>query len=186
MEEGGVWMFHIRPYKDGDLPGLSDLYRRFYALHHRDFLGGQVMSAEDAQTPMKEHLAKEDSWILVAEADTHHPSAPGQIVGFVRFERRDGPSDGCFFGGELFLHPDWRRRGIGSALLDAQEKGIREHGGDAVYLSVVPANRRMFEFIFKRGYDTLNTVELCKDFDPKKAAKRRSEMTFLGLMFKVK
>ena len=175
-------MFAIRPYKDGDLPGLSDLYRRFYALHHRNFLGGQAMSTEDAQTSVKEHLAKEDSWILVAEADTHHVSARGQIVGFVRFEKRDG----CFFAGELFVHPDWRRRGIGSALLDAQEKGIREHGGDAVYLSVVPANRRMFEFIFKRGYDTLNTVELCKDFDPKKAAKRRSEMEFLGLMFNLK
>ena len=169
-------MFHIRPYKHGDLPELSDLYRRFYTLHHRDFSGGQAMSPEGAETSVKEHLAKEDSWILVAESDA------GQVVGFVRFERRED----CFFGGELFVHSDWRRRGIGSALLDAQEKWIREHGGNAAYLSVVPANRGMFDFIFKRGYDTLNTVELCKEFDPEKAAERRSEMEFLGWTFKLK
>ncbi|MCK5119803.1 MAG: GNAT family N-acetyltransferase [Candidatus Latescibacteria bacterium] len=169
-------MFHIRPYKDGDLRKLNDLYREFYTLHHRDFSGGRAMSTEGAEASVKEFVVKEDSWILVAEHDST------QVVGFVRFERRDS----CFFGGELFVHLNWRRRGIGTALLDAQEKWIREHGGNAVYLSVVPANRGMFGFIFKRGYDTLNTVELCKDFDPEKAARRRSEMEFLGLPFKLK
>ena len=169
-------MFHIRPCKDGDLPKLNDLYRGFYTLHHQDFSGGQAMSTEGAEASVKEFRAKADSWILVAERDS------AQVVGFVRFERRDG----CFSGRELFVHPNWRRRGIGTALLDAQEKWIREQGGNAVYLSVVPANRGMFGFIFNRGYDTLNTVELCKDFDPEKAARRRSEMEFLGLPFKLK
>lgn len=60
----------------------------------------------------------------------------------------------------LFVSPEYRRRGIGSALYSEAERLAREVGGDTVYNWVHPNNDKIISFLTKRGYNVLNLIEL--------------------------
>jgi GNAT superfamily N-acetyltransferase len=101
----------------------------------------------------------------------------GELVGFARWEERDG----TFFGRELFVQPEYRGRGVGTRLQEEVEERVREAGADAFFISVVPHNGRMLAFAHRRGYDTLNTLELRKELGGEKP--RRGELTLFDLEF---
>jgi hypothetical protein len=63
------------------------------------------------------------------------------------------------------------------------ERRVREAGGDALFVSIVPHNQQMLAFAHHRGYDTLNTVELRKELRGDRP--RRGRLALLGLQFKV-
>ncbi len=82
-------------------------------------------------------------------------------VGFIRLSSRDG----CFWIEELFVRPEFRRRGIGQALVERAEKEVRKHD-DTLYLFVLPQDKNAVAFWKRLGYDVINTVELVKDLEP--------------------
>jgi len=167
-------MIHIRSATPEDLPALIPLYRAFFTLH-RQFLGNtEPLTDAEASEIAQEALQEPQSWLIVAEE-----VETGQVVGFARWEERDG----AFFGRELFVRPERRNQGIGTRLQEEVEQRVREAGADAFFISVLPHNRRMLAFAHQRGYDTLNTVELRKELTG--ARPRRSRVTLLGLEFKV-
>jgi len=142
---------------------------------HRQFLGNaEPLSDGEATEIAREALNQPQSWTIVAEEEES-----GQLVGFARWEERDG----AFFGRELFVLPEYRGQGIGTRLQEEVERRAREAGADAFFISVVPHNQHMLAFAYRRGYDTLNTQELRKELQEERP--RRGQVTLLGLEFKL-
>lgn len=88
----------------------------------------------------------------------------GDLVGFVMF----GTEEGTFavdqargFVENLYVRPDRREEGIGSALLAAAERRLSERGVDAVALEVMADNRSARRFYRRAGYEP-HRVELEK------------------------
>lgn len=90
---------------------------------------------------------------------------PGTIVGFVAFSvEREGYERDRTRGvvSNLFVSPERRNEGIGSALLAAAEGELVEAGADAVALEALADNERARSFYADHGYD-LHRVELRKE-----------------------
>jgi 2-methylisocitrate lyase-like PEP mutase family enzyme len=56
---------------------------------------------------------------------------------------------------------------------------LAEAGADALFVSIIPHNREVLAFAHRRGYDTLNTVELRKE--SKGERPRRGDVMMFGL-----
>ncbi len=61
---------------------------------------------------------------------------------------------------QLYVLPEFRRRGIGSALYAEAEKLREGLGGETVYNWVHPNNDTIISFLAKRGYTVLNLIEI--------------------------
>ncbi len=62
----------------------------------------------------------------------------------------------------LFVIPEERRKGIGSALFKRAEEFAIEMGGYTLYNWVLPNNYRSIPFLKKHGYGVLNLIEVRK------------------------
>ena len=89
--------------------------------------------------------------VFVAESD-------GNVVGFVCVwgrvppqEPDDPPHDYAYIS-DLVILPDWRRLGIGRALLTRAEMYARALGMDAIGIGVMAANRAALDLYGARGY----------------------------------
>ncbi len=60
----------------------------------------------------------------------------------------------------LFVLPEHRRKGIGSALYSEAERVAQEVGGETLYNWIHPNNDKIISFLQNRGYDVLNLIEL--------------------------
>lgn len=122
---------------------------------------GSHIPAEPNRTQIREsilrHIATDR--LLLARGDT--------ISGFVMFsiERGDfeqDPTRGIVEN--LYVLPDARGEGIGSSLLAAAERRLREHGADAVALNVMADNDDARRFYRDHGY-TPHRLEVEKSLD---------------------
>lgn len=64
----------------------------------------------------------------------------------------------------LYVTPETRRQGVGSALYYAGECLSEHLGGDTVYNWVDPNNDLMIHFLSRRGYNVLNLIELRRPY----------------------
>ena len=83
-----------------------------------------------------------------------------KIVGFARVQLWDG----AHFLREIFVAKPLRRKGVGSRLLAICEDLVRKNGETSIYLTVEPKHSVSLNFLIHNGYDTLNMLELRKDF----------------------
>lgn len=88
--------------------------------------------------------------VFVAESDD------SKIVGYLVC-RIDGH---VVWAESLFVLPEYRHKGTGSALYSEAERLSEELGGDTVYNWVHPNNDEIISFLQKRGYNVLNLIEL--------------------------
>ncbi len=59
----------------------------------------------------------------------------------------------------LAVHPDFRRQGIGSILLDKFIISCKKHGTKKVKLEVRPSNKKAISFYTKRGFQKQGVIE---------------------------
>ena len=100
--------------------------------------------------------------IYVAEDDA------ASLVGYVVC-RVDGD---VVWAESLYVAPECRRQGIGSALFGEAERLAQERGGDFPYNWVDPDNARIIRFLQKRGYSVLNLIELRRPYPAEKLAQK--------------
>ena len=146
--------FVIRPARPDDEPTLVEL-EHASAIHHAsvDPARWRVPSIDDiAAYRRKRRLADPDGGALVAEVD-------GQVVGVVElllrgFTSESGaariPIPSVDIG--LSVAPEWRSRGVGTALMRAAEDWSREHGARRVILDLAGANTGALRLYERLGY----------------------------------
>lgn len=59
---------------------------------------------------------------------------------------------------KLYVHPDWQRRGIGGALLDAVESAVRAQGATTLILNVNKRNDAAIATYLKRGFTIRKSI----------------------------
>ncbi|MFQ6068631.1 MAG: GNAT family N-acetyltransferase [Candidatus Bathyarchaeia archaeon] len=160
---------NIRRYQNRDFNDLACLYKAFFN-EMREWQGwGQLkLDEKEAVETAKESL-EENSWVFVAEDS-------GKLVGFARVQLWDG----AYFVREVFVAKSFRRKGVGSKLLAKCEDFVRRRGETSIYLSVEPKHSASLNFLIHNGYDTLNMLELRKDFVQTDFLERQGEVEILG------
>jgi len=159
----------IRKYRNSDFDGLALLYRDFFN-EMREWHGWEQLklSEEEAAETARESLDK-NSWVFVAEDSR-------KLVGFARVQFWDG----AYFVREVYIAEPFRRRRVGSRLLTKCEDLVKGKGETSIYLFVEPKHTVSLKFLIQNGYDTLNTLELRKDFVQADIVKRQGEVEILG------
>jgi len=83
------------------------------------------------------------------------------IIGFMVIKNEDEVS----WLELMYVRPEFRRKGIGKAMVRKAEEIVKSSGQKTLYLWIHPQNDNVIHFLDKCGYNTINMVELCKDFD---------------------
>ena len=109
-----------------------------------------ALDLKSAQHELEEFL-ENDHPVFVAEVR-------GNITGYV-ICRVD---DSVVWAEHLYIAPDFRRRGIASALYSEVEKLAEDLGGDTAFNWVHPNNDTIIAFLKKLGYSVLNLIEVRK------------------------
>ena len=99
-----------------------------------------------------EHYQKNKYPIFVAEGDKDN------LIGYHVCRIHDN----IIWSESLYVIPEARRKGVGSALYEKAEILAEEIGCDTVYNWVHPNNDKSITFLKKRGYNVLNLIEVCK------------------------
>jgi len=160
---------NIRKYQKNDFSELAELYIEFFN-EMREWQGWEQLKldSEEAKKTVKESLDK-NSMVFVSEDS-------GKLVGFARVQHWDG----AYFVREVFVAKLFRRKGVGSKLLARCEDFARKNGETSLYLTVEPKHSVSLEFLIQNGYNTLNMLELRKDFVQTSLVERRGEVEILG------
>lgn len=133
----------VRPARADDVARLAELfdkYRMFY---------GQPSRRPLAEAFLAERIAKGDSRLFVAEYE-------GRIEGFTQLY----PSFSSLSMGpiwvfnDLYVDPDARGHGVGSALLEHAHKLAEETGAAHMTLATARDNRQAIELYSRMGWQT--------------------------------
>lgn len=110
-----------------------------------------------SQEQYKEKLKDKEPIILIAEDD-------GKILGdSISFAR-----DGSYYIWILGVSSEYRGKGIGNSLIEANEEIAKEHKFKKVIVKVYNVSEEMQGLLKKRGYEVIKTKE--SDVDPKYTA----------------
>jgi ribosomal protein S18 acetylase RimI-like enzyme len=170
--------FDIATPKMDDADALTDLWVALAQGQH-DY--GSYLAAEDNHSPIYESICQHivTGGILVArscdgdlnndggldndrdlnfDSDSEWSSDRGQsdIAGFVMFADKKGRYTEVISIGiieNLYVVPDQRGKGIGSALLVAAEDALKSDGVAVTTLEVMAANEAARRFYTRHGYD---------------------------------
>lgn len=156
-----------------DAEKLAPLIKRFWE-EHSELLGEKKeYPLNKAFEEAKRNLTRKDSGYFIA---LHS----GKIIGFRRWELHDD----FYFTRELYVLPEFRRKGVAKTLIRHFEKWLIEKGQDIACISCIPHNIVMIQLARSEGYDILNMIEMRKNL--KETAKRpRGETEALGFKWKI-
>ena len=145
----------VRPILESDYAAFEKLFCDYYT---------ELDCEDDPLHLFSEYLLPDLKAGLfnVAMAETD-----GQTVGFIIYQIDDILNDwnfkeGCGDVRELYVAPDYRRRGAGTALLKFADSALTPAGADEVY--TLPTEESEAFFI-KRGYEDIG--EYCAEADNK-------------------
>ena len=114
-------------------------------------------STEQGEKYYKENLLKEDGCFFVCESE-------GELVGYANGYdmNADWRKSRYFELANIGVLPEFRKKGVGNALLEKVTEWAKEHGFDKIYLNCYIKNRGALEFYRKRGY---KDIDICLETD---------------------
>ncbi|MGL4643958.1 MAG: GNAT family N-acetyltransferase [Vagococcus fluvialis] len=119
-----------------------------------DYLRPIHMTAEQLNNRLQTLNLSEDKSFVVFENDV--------AKGITLYGVKDfNGTITCWIGG-LAVHPDYRKEGIGIAMLDYSEKISRELAIDLVTLEVIAANQKALSLYQREGYKIARKVSFLK------------------------
>ena len=130
---------------------------------------GSHLRAEANRTRVRELLARyaANDRLLVARSEADSADLETDTVGFVMFRTRSDRYEVDSSRGlveNLYVVPDCRGSGIGSALLSAAERRLGERGVETVSLEAMAANEDARRFYRRHGYES-HRIEFEKSLD---------------------
>ena len=155
--------FRVRKATLNDLPALSELfdgYRVFYQ---------QPSDPSLAKRFLGERIENNDSSILLAE------SAEGDAIGFVQLfpSFSSVSADRLWILNDLFVHSDWRQRGVARALLSASEQFGIEQGALSLKLETHRTNTVAQALYVEQGWE--EDREYCTYYLPLSAVEQTDD-----------
>jgi putative acetyltransferase len=147
-----VSAFCIRRWREADTDELADLFRHSVReVASRDYRPAQVEAWAAGPIDFSERLGKRVSF--VAE------EAEGRLIGFIQYDPPDRVD-------MTYVHPEFQRRGVASALLAELEREARDRGARVLHVEASITGRPFFEargfavltpqIVTTRGQDFLN------------------------------
>ena len=132
----------IRPAAEADLPELVELLRHLFELE-QDF----EPDASKQQAGLSLMLESPFAELFVAECG-------GRVAGFCGVQRQISTAMGSYAAQieDLVLHPEFRRRGIGSRLLDAAGAWAKQRGARRLQLNCDDQNLPAMRFYEARNW----------------------------------
>jgi mycothiol synthase len=141
-------------YPGQDLSRLLALYTAIETVDHEDYQVNEQVLRDQLFSPGHDPLR--DRWVVEAPGD------PSVLIGSA-LVRVDSGSD--YSVANIFVHPDWRRRGVGSQLLSRVIERSRQLGSTAVQIfassmhPAAPAFLAKYDFIAQGTYTELRLKE---------------------------
>ena len=142
----------IRPFRPEDLDVLADFWRD---------MASDPLVSDRVYPPTEENVAKWRSWVLkvheeegghvlVAEAEGVGPV--GYVLFRSRVERPLWTPRRTAIIYDLYVRPGWRRRGIGTRLLEAALELLGQEGATHVRVSALASNEPALRLYRKLGF----------------------------------
>jgi len=145
--------YTIRGANDADADALTDLKVRMGDQHHAydaEVWAEGARTADAWRKEFAEQLRAENARVLVAE------SSSGECVGFVTCRVYEAPCERpaarAGLIGELVIHPDHQRRGLGARLMEAALEALGKLGAEDVTLHVAVQNEHAVRFYERLGF----------------------------------
>lgn len=149
--------FRIRPATQDDLQAIADINRRAWAggmttqelLEQRHGPIDGCSWIEHIVDAVTTHLAQPDVTTFVAEQE-------GQVVGYAaaQIKREESPSDVGIVSYNA-VHPDYRGRGIGTALIKAVVSHLKEQGARVLVVWTLEADEPACRIYERLGFKEL-------------------------------
>ncbi len=174
--------FEIRPATPADAAAMTEL-EHASAIHHAtiDPKRWRALSLEAvAASRRRWHLAKPRDEGLVAVSNGSNgsdgPDGPdGRVIGMIElWLRRPRDPEGARIKRlnvdlGISVAPDWRGRGVGTALMRAAEDWARAHGAELMMLNLDASNSGALRLYERLGYE-VHAFEMDKAIEPDSAA----------------
>lgn len=143
----------IEPASTDDVDDLVDAW---VALAETQRRHGSHLAAEPNREAIRPVLAYHavDGSALVARTEGSADDG-GSVVGFVNFGIEDAGLEGDAVRGlvhNVFVSPEFREAGVGSALLDAAEAELAERDADVIAIEALADNAAARRLYRRRGY----------------------------------
>lgn len=145
----------IRPATTDDIPTIAALHIEGW----KGAYGGIVDQAYLDSLTVEKRITDWTTWMASGESDVFIAELDGRPAGFAVTGRTKTPPPGSSpirpsHSGEiyaLYLHPDFWRQGVGTALIKHAARHLKEHKHSTICLWVLDGNVRAKAFYEKMG-----------------------------------